>query len=90
MPVHAQEPDRERTVAGLAEEFHMPVGAVAALYERERAELARGARVTAFLHIFVVRNVQDALRKRGLPAAAVTTTAMRILRDERGADSRGP
>jgi Protein of unknown function (DUF3562) len=69
MPVNAQEPDRERTVAGLAEEFHMPVGAVAALYERERAELARSARVTAFLDIFAMRNVQGALRQCGLPAA---------------------
>lgn len=66
-----READRTRTVARLAEAFHAPVDAVAALYERESADLARGARVTTFLHIFAVRKVEDALRERcnGEPSA---------------------
>lgn len=64
MAAHVHESDRQRTVAGLAEEFHTPVDAVAALYDRERADLARGARVTAFLDIFAVRKVEEALRQR--------------------------
>lgn len=73
MPARAQDPDRQRTVAVLAEEFHAPVDAVAALYERERADLARSARVTIFLHIFAVRKVEDALRKRDRDEFAVPT-----------------
>jgi hypothetical protein len=38
----------------------------ATLYERERAELALGAHITKYLHIFAVRNVLDALRQRDL------------------------
>jgi len=70
MPAPVEEVDQKRTVAVLAMEFHAPVDAVAALYERERAELARDARVTTFLHIFAVRKVEDALRKRNREAAA--------------------
>ena len=72
-----REPDRKRTVTDLAAEFHAPVDAVAALYEREWADLVRGARITTFLDIFVVRKVQDALRRRDrdestAPAAPAT------------------
>ena len=37
---------------------------VAKLYERERAALAIGARITKFLHIFAIRKVQKILRER--------------------------
>ena len=73
-----QEPDRKRTVVVLAEQFHATVETVAALYERERADLARGARVTTFLDIFAARKVEDVLRRhdREEPAAAAGTAAL--------------
>lgn len=64
--LHEKQPDQGRIVASLALECHMPVGEMAALYEHERAELAVGARITKFLHIFAIRNVLEALRSRRL------------------------
>jgi len=61
-----KQPDQGRIVASLAVECHMPVGEMAALYEHERAELAVGAHLTRFLHIFATRNVLEILRQRGL------------------------
>jgi Protein of unknown function (DUF3562) len=61
-----KQPDQKRIVATLAEESHVPVDDVARLYEHERAELAVGARITKFLHVFAIRNVQEVLRKRCL------------------------
>ena len=66
----AKQPDQARIVASLARECHMPAAELAALYEHERAELAAGARVTKFLHIFVTRRVLDILRERGLTGPA--------------------
>ena len=57
-------PDESRIVAFLAEESQQRVADVAKLYEHERAELALGAHITKFLHIFAVRNVQEVLRNR--------------------------
>jgi hypothetical protein len=65
-PSHEKQPDQGRIVASLAVECHMPVGEMAALYEHERAELAVGAHLTKFLHIFATRNVLEILRQRGL------------------------
>lgn len=59
-----KQPDQKRIVAFLAEQAHVPVDDVATLYEHERAELATGAHITRFLHIFAIRNVQEILRKR--------------------------
>ncbi len=59
-----KQPDQKRIVAFLAEEAHASVDDVATLYEHERAELAAGAHITRFLHIFAIRNVQEILRKR--------------------------
>ena len=78
MPTPDSELDQSRTVVRLAEEFHAPVDAVAAMYERERADLANGARVTTFLHIFAVRNVEDALRVRRSGESSVTSGAATI------------
>jgi hypothetical protein len=63
---HEKQPDQGRIVASLADECHMPVGEMAALYEHERAKLAVGAHLTRFLHIFATRNVLETLRQRGL------------------------
>jgi hypothetical protein len=63
---HEKPPDQGRIVASLAVECHMPVLEMAALYEHERAELAVGAHLTKFLHIFATRNVLEILRQRGL------------------------
>jgi hypothetical protein len=63
---HEKQPDQGRIVAALAVECHMQVGEMAALYEHERAELAVGAHLTKFLHIFATRNVLETLRLRGL------------------------
>jgi hypothetical protein len=64
MPPHDKRPDRKRIVAFLAEESHVPIDDVAILYEHERAALVLSARVTNFLDIFAVRNVQEILHKR--------------------------
>lgn len=61
-----KQPDQQRIVATLAAESHVPIDDVAALYEHERAGLALSARITNFLHIFAIRNVQEILRKRAL------------------------
>jgi hypothetical protein len=57
---------RERIVASLATQCHLPIGEMATLYEHERAELALGAHITKYLHIFATRNVLDILRQRDL------------------------
>ena len=49
----------------------MPTRDVAELYEHERAVLAAGARVSKFIHIFAIRNVQEILRERAPPVAAL-------------------
>ena len=59
-----KQPDQTRIVAFLAEESQQPIADVARLYEHERAELALGAHITKFLHIFAIRNVQEILRKQ--------------------------
>ena len=61
-----KQPDQGRIVASLAVECHIPVAEMAALYEHERANLAFGAHITKFLHIFATRNVLEILRQRGL------------------------
>ena len=59
-----KQPDQTRIVAFLAKESQQPVSDIAELYEHERAELALGAHITKFLHVFAIRNVQEILRKR--------------------------
>jgi hypothetical protein len=61
-----KQPDQKRIVASLAAEFHVPIGEMATLYEHERAELALGAHITKYIHIFATRNVLETLRERGL------------------------
>jgi hypothetical protein len=61
-----KQPDQKRIVASLAAECHLPIGEMATLYEHERAELALGAHITKYLHIFATRNVLDVLRQRDL------------------------
>lgn len=63
---HEKQPDQDRIVASLASECHLPIGDMATLYEHEWAELALGAHITTFLHVFATRNVRAILRKRGL------------------------
>jgi len=61
-----KQPDQKRIVASLAKECQMPVGEMAALYEHERAELASGAHITKYLHIFATRKVLEVLHQRAL------------------------
>lgn len=72
MSVHDNQPDQKRIVAYLAEQSHTPARDVAELYEHERAELAAGAHVSKFIHIFAIRNVQGILRGRARPVVALT------------------
>jgi len=72
MPTHEKQPDQKRIVAYLAEQSHVPATDVAELYEHERAELAAGAHISKFIHIFAIRNVQGILRERARPVAALT------------------
>jgi hypothetical protein len=66
-----KQPDQGRIVAMLAKESHQPVAEVATLYEHERAELALGAHLTKYLHIFAIRNVQAILRQRAAQPAGL-------------------
>jgi len=61
-----KQPDQQRIVASLAKECHVPIGEMAALYEHERAELASGAHITKYLHIFATRKVLEVLHQRDL------------------------
>lgn len=72
-------PDQGRIVASLAVECHIPVAEMAALYEHERANLAFGAHITKFLHIFATRNVLEILRKRELDKGLSTPAAPALL-----------
>jgi len=65
-----KQPEQKRIVASLALECRLPVGEMAALYEHERAELASGAHITKYLHIFATRNVLEILRRRSLAKRA--------------------
>jgi hypothetical protein len=61
-----KQPDQMRIVASLAKECHLPISEMAALYEHERAELASGAHITKYLHIFATRKVLEILHQRDL------------------------
>ena len=76
---HEKQPDQGRIVASLAVECHIPVAEMAALYEHERADLAFGAHITKFLHIFATRNVLEILRKRELDKGPSTPAAPALL-----------
>ena len=76
MPAHHKLLDQKRIVALLAEESQMPIDDVATLYERERAELALGARNTKFLDVFAIRNVQEVLRRRSVDHQALKSAGL--------------
>ena len=61
-----KQPDQQRIVASLAKKYRMPIGEMAALYEHERAELASGAHIAKYLHIFAARKVLEVLHQRDL------------------------
>lgn len=61
----SRQADQTRIIELLARESEFPIDEVAHLYEEELAELGIGARITSFLPIFAIRNVREALRKRG-------------------------
>jgi hypothetical protein len=67
-----EQPDRQRIVASLALECQLPIDEMAAIYEHARAELAAGASVTKYLHIFAVRNVLEAMGRRTRDAPSPT------------------
>ena len=74
-----KQPDRQRILALLAQQSQLSVDDVARLYEREHAALALGARITKFLHIFALRNVQEILRKRAVDQPAPLTAGRPLL-----------
>jgi hypothetical protein len=76
---HEKQPDQGQIVASLAVACHLPVAEMAALYETERAELAFGARITKFLHIFATRNVLEILRQRELDKQPSTSADAALL-----------
>lgn len=58
--------ERKRIVEFLASESKTPTDAVARLYDDEVAKLMLGARITSFLSIFAIRNVQKTLRQQSV------------------------
>ena len=69
MPAHAELQVQERTIAFLACNARMAIADVAAIYERECAELATTARLATFVQIFALRNVRDILGARSRESA---------------------
>ena len=61
-----KQPDQKRIVASLAKECQVPINEMSVLYEHERAELASGAHITKYLHIFATRKVLEFLHQRDL------------------------
>jgi hypothetical protein len=60
MHTKAEKPiDQKRIVARLAAKYHVPVGEMATLYEKERVKLAVGARITKYLDVFATRRVLE-------------------------------
>jgi len=59
----------QRTIEWLAKEAHLPFDAVARLYDEEWARLEPGARITAFLPIFALRNLRERLLREAVRAA---------------------
>jgi pyruvate formate-lyase activating enzyme-like uncharacterized protein len=58
---------QQRAIEFLSEESRVPIHEVEELYERERTQLAVGARITGFLPILAIRRVRAALRQRSRP-----------------------
>jgi hypothetical protein len=73
-------PDQQRLIECLAEQCHEPVDKVTLLYEQERLELAKTARITQFLHVFVTRNVREILRKQRLPCGSARAEPDAVIR----------
>ena len=71
VPQEMQQDQQKRIVASLARESDMPIAEVATLFEHERAELEVGARITTFLNVFAIRQVQEALRRRNADGRTV-------------------
>jgi len=63
-PHETEQSYRQRGIAFLSEESHVPIGEVTQLYEHEWAALGRGARISSFLPLLTVRNVRRLLRAR--------------------------
>ncbi len=61
MSNHLDDSVKHRAIELLAGEAKLPFDEVAQIYEQERAELDRDARVKKFLPIFTFRNVQEKL-----------------------------
>lgn len=74
-----KQPDQKRIVASLAKECHVSIGEMAVLYEHERAELASGARITKFLHIFATRKVLELLQQRDFDKAIMVPGGSALL-----------
>jgi hypothetical protein len=55
---------RQRGIAFLSEESHVPIGEVTRLYENEWAALGRGASIRDYLPVLTIRNVRRMLRDR--------------------------
>jgi len=70
-PVHESKKSGADLVAALlAGEVRLPEAELARICAEEREALSRDAAVTAYLDIFVVRNVQQRLRSLALTANA--------------------
>ena len=71
VPQEMKQDQQKRIVASLARESDMPIAEVATLFEHEWARLAVGARITTFLNVFAIRQVQEALRRRNADGRTV-------------------
>ena len=86
MPAQAKLPYQGRIIASLARNAGLPIAYVAAIYERERAELATTATLGTFVQLFALRNVQEILRAQSRePAPSQRSTAHVPIRQDSSA-----
>lgn len=64
LPTERQAALPTRSLELISKRCQVPQNEVTRLYEDELAELSAGARVTSFLPIFAIRNIQETLRQR--------------------------
>jgi len=62
--LQSKEAIEQRSIAGLATEFALPLAEVIALYEAQRTRLMKGAKVGKYFSIVAVRNIRQQLTQK--------------------------
>ena len=70
-PVSSFDADQVRAIAAISDKLQLPVGKVGEIYKKEFARLALHARITTYLVVLTMRNVQSILGAAGKRAALI-------------------